>query len=527
MKKLNVICAAVAMATMASGVYAGSLNSVTAGGTRFAVEAWGSATNDATAILPGAITYSVATTNGIVVNGGGQLFYTVRLTNALFPVAGPATTTLTGTVVALAGGAPQVALAGISTDRTTAIFRITFVGNQNIGVGATLIYTPAAGDILASKGTLSSVGGVVNVTAGLSALPGSATPGSTVPADVDGPAVTAPLAQSINGITLSLLNTGLTSKINVGASPANTAYIDGSSLTTGQLGRLRIAVPVDSNSAPLPAFALDGITPYTVSNYVNGAGGSLAITLTPTGGAFASAPTTANPAPAGNQARVFVSGATTICDVGLGLADSGILTPALAAQPVTLTVSGANIPAAGADGGVNLLVCQGTSRTATGAASISPVTPTISATLNPVTANGANAESVSGTGYALTFNGAVVTTNGYWPAALSQFGYTMFTRVINTGTTPTEIRGQFITQTTGVVGMSNVLPLPSNYGGTLVPGASVTWTNAQVESALGAPGAADRPTLRITGQTSRLTVQTFIQSPTGAITEVSGGVAQQ
>jgi hypothetical protein len=518
MKKLNLICAAIAL--VAGVANAGTLTSATPGGTRFAVEAWGSATDATTAIRPEAATYSVSTTNGIVVNNGGALYYTIKLANAKFNAA-PATSLITGTIQTLAGGAAQVTLSDFSADKSTVVYKVTFNANQNIGVGATLIYTPAVGDIVNAKGALSTAGGTVSLTSGLSALAGSATAGSSVPADVDGPAASANIAQSVNGLTLSLSTASLTSKIDVGASPANTAYINGSSTTTGQLGRLKVAIPTDDNGNALPARNLINSADYDIATYAGGTGGTLAVTLTPnSGGAFASVAT--GGAASGVQGRVYVVGSTTNC-AGTALADSGVLTPATAAQPVTLNLAGSAFPAAGADGSVSFVLCQGTSRTAaSGAASITPVTPTVAATLNPTTALGANAKSVSGTGYALTYNGATVDTVGYFPASLSIYGYTTLTRVINTGVTATEIRGAFINQATGVAGSSQALPLPANYGATLAPGASVTWTNAQLESALGSPAAADRPRLRITGQTSSLKVQQFVQNANGTFTEVGG-----
>lgn len=517
MKKLNLICAAIAI--VASGVAsAGTLTSATTGGTRFAQEIFGGTTDDTTTVTPDAVTYSVATTNGIVVNASGTLYLTLKLTNGKFSAA-PAASTISGTMI---GTTPSTNLGGtvgagtLSSDKTTVVYPITFpsTGTTTIGVGATLVYTAAATDINSVKGALGVAGGTVSLTAGLSSLAASATPGATVPADVDGPnAVTAPIAQSVNGITTAVsVDSTLTSKIDVSATSPNTQYTGGNSATTGgftstavaPLGRVKVTVP--STAARTATNTALTLAAYTAT------GAKIDITVTPNAGS--SFPSyTGTTVPAAPIARVFAV-AGTDC-TGTAVATSAALTGTAATSAVTLTIPQASFAA-----GQDFTVCQGT---ANGGA-ISPITPTITAVSTPATALTNYTTDTSGatTGYALTYNGAVVTTVGYWPAALSQFGYTTFTRVINTGTSATSIQAALVNQTTGSVGTAVTLPLPTGYGTTLAPGASVTWTNAAVESVLGAVARDDRPTLRISGQTSSLKVQQFVQSPNGTFNEVSG-----
>lgn len=508
MKNLNLICASIAV-LVAGVANAGTLTSATTGGTRFAQEIFGSATDATTSVTPEAVTYTIGTTNGIVINAGGKLYLTIRLQNGVFQNgAGTATAPVVGTISGSAlnvGGAGNgvVSAPTVSSDGTTVAYTITYAGAATLGVGATFVYTPAAGDIRGVKSTLASVGGQVSATVGLSALAASATAVSgTVPADVDGPAATGVIAQSVNGFTAAVATNpaAWTTKIDVtGATPGTTftAVTNVSNATNAPLANVTFAVPTT------PARQADGTTALTLAAYT-AAGASAAIAVTPSSGSFTVNATT--PASLRLVAGTDCTGAT------LGSAVN--ITSTNAAGPITLT-----LPQAEFNANASVSVCY----TTPGALQLGQVTPSVTVTTTPATAlTNFATDTGSGTGYALTFNGALVTTPGYFPAAISQFGYATFVRVVNTGSTATAVQGAFVAQNTGTVGTALTLPLPSNYGTTLAPGASVTWTGAAVESVLGAPGVNDRPRLQISGNTSNLRVQLFIQSANGTFTEVSG-----
>jgi hypothetical protein len=514
MKKLNLICAAAAV-LFAGAANAGNLTSATSGGTRFATEIFGTGTDATTTVRPGVVTYSVATTNGIVVNAGGKLYLTIKLTGGEFrDGAGVATAPAAGTIGGSAldvGGAGNGAVSAptVSADGTTVAYTITYTNAATLGVGATLTYTPATGDIRNVKSTLSTAGGQVSATAGLSALGSSATAANgVVPADVDGPAGTAPIAQAVTGFTAAVAANpaAWTTRIDVtGANPGTvfTAVPNVSSTTTAPLAQVTFTTPTT------PAVQADGSTALSYAAFT-AAGASATVAVTPVSGSFAVNATTPT-------SLKLVAGSDC---TGATLGSTVNITAANASGPITLTLAQADFTAlAGATHPVS--VCY----TTPGGLQLPQVAAGVTVTANPATAlTNYASRTGTGTGYQLNFNGALVTTPGYFPAAISQFGYRTYVRVVNTGTTATAINAAFVTQNTGGVGAALALPLPANYGATLAPGASVTWTGAQVESVLGAPGVNDRPRLQISGTTSTLRVQHFIETSSGVFTEVTGSV---
>ena len=145
--------------------------------------------------------------------------------------------------------------------------------------------------------------------------------------------------------------------------------------------------------------------------------------------------------------------------------------------------------------------------------SIPVTTPTVVATLAPIAATGANT-TASGTLYALSLNGASVDVRSYVPAAVA--GYSSFVRIVNSGSTSALISVAVVDQTTGVAGSSFAL-------GTLAGGAAKTYLASDIEAVTGALAASARPRLRVTAPTSSLQVQSFMSSPSGVFTDMSGG----
>ena len=511
MKKLNLICASIALLA-AGSANAGLLSSATAGGTRFAQEIFGTATNADTAVTPGVVTYAVLTTNGIFVNANGSLYYTFRLTNGKFANAmtpANAAARISGTVITGLGAVAQPGV--FSTDRTTFVVRLDFPAAATIGVGATLTFTAAATDIVDVKAALSTVGGTVSATAGLSSLVASATPGATVPADVDGPAAaTTVVAQSVNGFTAAVAANPVEWATRIDVTGANstvpgtvfTAIPGVSDVTNAPLARVTFAVPAT------PAQRADN-TPLTLNDY-RGVGATATIVVTPATGSF--------PARVANPSSLkLVAGLDCTAPAITGTATT--ITAANAGGPISIPLAQADFLANAA-----VSVCYTVPASPNGL-QLAQVTAGVTVNTTPATALTNYAPDIgTGTGFAVLFNGALVTTPGYFPATISQFGYGTFIRVVNTGSTATAIQAAFVAQNTGVVGSPQTLPLPANYGSLLAPGASITWTGAQLEAFLGAPGVGDRPRLQISGTTSALRVQQFIQSANGTFTEVSGSI---
>ena len=490
--KTNAILAAALVA--AFGANAGTVTPAVAGGTVFAAEAFqgATATDANTAITPGAITYSVATTGGIVVNAGGSIYYYVRLSNGKFAAA-PAATAISGTVASLldadgaaaAGAFDSVAVVGISADKTTALVKLTNMTalTVNIGVGGTIIYTPAAGAIDTVKTALATAGGTVSATGSLSALAAAAAPDATAaqPSDVDGSPATAVIAKSVQAITGTVSNLPTnTDKIDLAATPAASAYTPNAYAQLGSVTFTEVAAGNPNNAANL-TIAL-----------ANAAGNATVVATPGAGQSF----------PVGATLKV----GTAVC-ANLASASSTKTFNALdASAAASLTV-----PVASIASGTPLYLClsaPGVGQTAT------PITANITAELlNNVVVTTAGKTSAAGAGYALGYNGTQIDVTNYVPAAVT--GWTQFIRVANTGALSAPISAAFVNETTGAVGTSAVI-VPS-----LPAGAVKNLTATDIEAALGAQAEGARPRLRITAPSNKLTVQNMLFTPNGSFTNNS------
>jgi hypothetical protein len=117
-------------------------------------------------------------------------------------------------------------------------------------------------------------------------------------------------------------------------------------------------------------------------------------------------------------------------------------------------------------------------------------------------------------------SGTSATLETYVPAAAAVTGYTSFVRVINTSATAsTPITVALIDPVSGQAGNAATLVA------SLSPDAALTFSSAQVETALGTPIAAStRPRLLISGNGNNvIEVQSFLVQPGGVFTDVSGG----
>jgi len=512
MKKSNVILqAAVASAllVMVGSASAGTLSTAVAGGTKFATEDFGATTTAATAIVPGAVTYTIGTTNGIVINAGGKIYLTIRLANGTFAAA-PAVGTITGTTLAVGGAGNGVVGAGVlSSDSTTVMYPVTFTAAATLGVGSTLVYTPAAGNITGVNTALATTGNAVTAAASLSAItpvvvaPSTTTApntGTAQAADIDGPIATAPIAVSslaINAAVSALTGAnpvaGSKVQIDLTATPVSSKYVTTSSTGTTAAATVAALGSVTLTDATTVAYQIDGATAYNTAAGL-AAAGALVIDVTPDAG---------KSFPVGSQ--VFLDVTSAACGAPLGTTGiSAALTATTAAAKVTLTVPAVNEAASAAP----YWVCVNSPSAGNVAA---PITPTITATLTSAIAT-SKTTTVTGTGYALGYNGSQYDVRNYVPAAAT--GYNTFVRVINTGSVSAAVSVALINDA-GTVGTSGVL-------GTLAGGASTNFSPAQIEAVTGAVASTSRPRLRVTAPTNGLNVQTFLAQPNGTISDMTG-----
>lgn len=496
MKKRNVILhTAIASALLAMGVaaQAGTLTTTTK---VFATQNFGSTTTATTEIVPGAVTYTYSTPGGIVLNNGGVINAYFRLNNGATFTAIPTTADFSGTVAT--GLLLTKTSVALSTDKTTLVLTLTNAtgANVTIGVGATIVFTPAATRAVANVNTvLNTAGNSVTMTASnsvLAALSGAGMNATVaLPADIDGAAATAvSIASAASGIgaTVTAPAATETQKIDVTAATSQTLMTTGVATASTSLVNLGSFTFTDSTTA---AMQLNGTTTYSVAN--NGGATGVGAVVT---GNFGSAATT------GAVVTGVTLSSTANCATPLV---AGAVASVNTAKTVA-TFTGGTKQASAAPIYVCMLV--------NGTAVIPTTNPTITTSLTPTAGAAEVAIAGSGTLYNLTLNGASVDVRSYIPAAAT--GYATYLRVINTGTSSAPISVAVIDPTTGVAGASSVL-------GTLAAGAAKTYLASDVETALGTSLAATlRPRIRVSGPTSSLQVQSFMSSPSGVFSDMTG-----
>jgi len=494
MKKFNGVLkyTAIAAAMLSVGFSAHAGGSLSPTATVFATQNFGSTSTAAMEVVPGVLTYVFSTPGGIVLNNGGVLNMYFRLGNGALFTAVPTTADISGTI-ATGLGLTKTAVTLSTTDGGTTMV-VTFTnstgGNVTIGVGATAIWTPAAGRAVKNVNTvLNTAGNTVGVTASASVLAANAN-AVTLPADIDGPAATsvavatAGSAFTPNVTSSAAFGTPETQKIDVTVSPAQTKFTSGvnSTVTTRvTLGSFKFTDVASVNQ-------LNGTTPYNVANVI-------AASATST-----SAVVTGNFGGAGPGGAVTLSASAT-CTPALGAGGTAVLSNSNG----TATFTGATTAATG----VATFVCY----TADGTVTIPTTTPSIVATLAPIASTGA-ATTASGSLYPLTLNGATVDVTSYIPLAAT--GFANYIRVVNTGSTAAIISAAVVPEATGIPGTSAPLsatPLPA--------GAAFTFGPAAIEAAIGTQVNTARPRVRITAPTGSLMVQSYLATPGGGITNMS------
>ena len=500
MKKLNLIAASVA--ALAAGM--ANAGSISATPNTFAVENFGgdntSGAQAAIKVQPGALAYNFSTITAV--NAGASVYFTVRLSGGLFNGT-PSTSAF------VFGGSTNntISVLGVSSDKTTALVQAQASTSGNgltLGLGAfTFAPGTATTDVVNSVATaLGTVGGQVTATIGVTTTAPSSYEGSDTQATVDGPLASGAVAVSAAAEKSAVsAESSQTTKIDLIQSPAGSKFTSGTGVALGSVTFTDKA----TNATSGPAFqAKTATASYTLANGgQNLANTAVKVKVTPSVGTF----------PLTSSLGLVTGTSAAVCATYTG--GGTAITTSNATSAITLS-GGAAVS------GTTIYVCM----SAPGVDSnnvqqlMAPLTATLAATVTPGT-NTDLIPTATGTGYALVYNGSTYTTNTYFPAAIGTYGYSTYTRVVNTGGVTANVSGSFVNGTTGSTGTAAVIV--SN----LAPGAAVLLNNADVEAAIGvSPALNDRPRLKVTAPTNGLVVQNYVQSPNGTFTEVSAQQAQ-
>lgn len=464
----------------------------------FATQNFGATAPTTTAVDLGTVTYTFSTPGGIVINDGGVINIYFRLDNAKFVTGQVVTGDFSGTAVT--GLLLTKTSVTLSTDKKTAVLTLTngTGGNVTIGVGSTITFNPQNDGIDNVNTTLNSASGTVGFTASASVLAANAD-ATSLPADVDGGVASsltmATAASGITGTAVASSDSGFatveTKRIDLTATTPSTVFTpaSGSATNTSVNTKVNLGSVTYTNGT---AKQVDGSTAYSIAANASG----MTVTATPGSGAW----------PIGATLRLYD---TADCSTTAASAASAAVTSGTATSSITLTkTSGGGLPTTATP----VYVCL----TVDGTNTISQFTPSITAALTKTVAT-ESTDSVAATNlYALRYNGSQVDVATYIPAAENSAGYSSFIRIINDGSVAAAPTVSVINPSTGAVTTLGTLP-------SLAAGAAITYTNTELEAAVGAvTGTAPyRPRLRITAPASSMKVQSFIMDPARTFNEVS------
>lgn len=477
MKKLNLICASIALVFGATAATAGTLSTAVVGGTVFATENFGGSTSAVTdTITPGAVTYSM--TSITAVNAGASVYFTVRLNGGKFAAA-PA-----GTTFSFAGqaGGVDITAVTLSTDKSTALVRVTSAGSVNIGLGA-FSYAPAASNIDNVNTTLAAAGGVVTVSIGLTAIAPTAFEATDALATVDAPVPTSNLAVAAKAVSGAVAASATTTKIDLAALPAASLF------TGGVSARATLGQVMFTNVAGLQNRRDVGADYTLAAGSAPSANTGVTVTVTP--GAGQSFPT---------GSTLTLNSADT-CLLGTDLATTGTGTVAFTGvTALTAKVVSTTVPVGTAAPVYVCMLPPSAGNTAT------PITATLSAVVAPGSTKDLIA-TASGTGYALDYNGSSVDVLTYWPGALDAFSYKGYLRITNTGSLAANVSFAHVNKDTGA--LFNAAVIIAN----LLPGQSKLISTVAIDAVAGvAPSNLESGRARVTAPTNGLRVQSLLQT---------------
>jgi hypothetical protein len=493
MKKLNLICASIAVLFSAGAAHAGT---AAATATKIAIENFGgtAASQDTLAVLGAPVTYSMSSITAV--NNGSVVYFTVRLAGGKFAAAPAAAAFTFGGQACIAGAAtssnPNCVVTS-SADRSTIKVAITTGTSYTLGLGA-FTWTPVTTDIDSVNTVLGTVGGKVTASIGLVTVNPASIQATATQDTLDGALGTADLAVAAKAITGVVAASSYAGKIDLTVSPA------GSDFTTA--GYAILGSYKFTNAAAGTGKIRTGASDYTLAN------GSA--TTANTGATVVVTPSAALPV----GSVLTLSSSATCASALAGAGNTATVAAASAAAAKTLVTTDAVVSA------TEYYVCM-TKPTSPNLAT--PVQATITATVAPA-ATTDFIGGAAGNGYNLGYNGSQIDINAYWPGALTTAGYNGYVRIMNTGSVSAPISAAHINPTTGVVGSSSVLTLPAPFVGNMLPaGAHVMLATKDIDAILGAaPSGYTAGRLRVTAPTNGMKVQSFIQTGAAAPQETSG-----
>lgn len=445
-----------------------SAGTVTAANTKFASEGFKTAAG--TAITPGNVSYNFTSPNGNV-NIGGIFYVQIRLTGATF-VAAPAVGEFT--IAGVAGAAAVVNSSTLSADKSTVELKVTAAAAMALGVNA-VVWAPGAANVLATTamGTPgSTVQALVNLSSVTSGVATTATlldSTAALPASIDGTTAAVAIATSgaaVTGAVSNLLSgaTPYSNKIDLTAAPAGSDY------TTA--GKIALGNVTFTTSTTAYNIAPAGVVPFTLEADSAAANQTASIVVTPGTGTF----------PVGSVLSYSVNDLTCAG----GLSPTAAITSLTASTSKTLTVAAGDLTTA-----TPITICL-TKPSSPNLAT--PFTPVITAsTVSTVPAKD-TADTATGNGYPVDYNGQTKIVRNYIPAAVT--GYVQTVRVSNTGSVAAPVSMTLIDEATGTSGSTVVVVA------NLAAGATARLSQAQIEAALGTVAASARPRIRVTAPTN-------------------------
>jgi hypothetical protein len=425
-------------------------------------------------------------------------FLYVKLTNGTFADTPLVANVFTGGTGGLSNngamsnivkGATAVAL---SSDSTFAVYTLATTA-VNIPVNTTITFTPK---FAANSGEIDNLaalvsGGAVNAVISIGSSQSTTTPLADIDTAAGGNIITFEAAQTYTGLSSGVSSHAFTSAFSTAAGGGEIATINvaggtGVALTNAQF-------PAGSTSlldfggfmfkdVPGVVTPEDRGTQWTIAaNYTKG---SLAATLT---GNFAA------------ESEIYTS-----VDTNCG-SSRDVFT--LNTSKTIATFSGGTPTATHVPTYVCILQ--------NGTTAIPATQPALTLSLTGVSTAFPGATLTFGPTalYNLAPNGGLVNLRSYIPAA--QSGYVSVVRVINSGAVAAPITFARIDPVTGVVGTGAVVGSPVAAGG------ATNFSAAQIEAAIGAMAASDRPRLQITAPTT-IDVQHYIVNPNGTLTTLHG-----
>lgn len=453
--------------------------------------------SNTTTVAGGNVTYSTQSPVAI-----GTVWVYVKLSGgATFAQAAGGAIDATQLVRANQGAATVVVSPGVvSTDRTYAVFPVA-ISVAAMPVNATFTFTSA--NTTPATGQVTTAGFLATPAATLSAALsiGSTNSATTVQADVD-TAASGNLIVSRSGVASTVLASSAASftataaaggmvgaQIEVGKQ-INVVTGTGTALTAGTTSNTGASTSLINFGGynfrdVAGTVANDGATAFNIGTNYNAAYSAV---LT---GNFGAA--------------IGTGGAVTLraaFDCTGGPLSTAVVTGGTTATFTAIPTLATAVP---------VFVCMQVNTTNT--VSIPVTQPSLVVTLAGTSAATSNVTTAATSLYNLINNGATVDVRSYVPAAA--VGYTSYIRIINTGSVAAPVSASVINQTTGVVGTSAVI-IPS-----LAAGASTTLTSSQLETAIGAIAATDRPRIRITAP-GVLSVQSYMLNPGGSFTILHG-----